>query len=90
MNSIIYTRAKPMAVAYMEYDENKHTVSSNMRLAAISNRPCNHYNVNETGEPRFDLRRQPSRLDPVATRPTAARSTVQKLLSVMRKLLGGG
>lgn len=81
---------KPMAVAYMEYDGNKHTVSPSMRLAAISNRPCNHYNINETGEPRFDLRRQPSRSDPVATRPTAARSTVQKLLSVMRKLLSGG
>lgn len=47
---------KPMTAAYLEYDGNKHTVSPSMRLAAIANRPCSHHNINETGEPRFDIR----------------------------------
>ncbi|MDO8773511.1 MAG: ThiF family adenylyltransferase [Burkholderiaceae bacterium] len=47
---------KPMTAAYLEYDGNKHTVSPSTRLAAIANRPCSHHNINETGEPRFDIR----------------------------------
>lgn len=62
---------KPMTAAYLEYDGNKHTVSPSMRLAAIANQPCRHYNVNETGEPRFDLRARRR-----STNPAAATSVV--------------
>ncbi len=50
---------KPMTAAYLEYDGNKHTVVPSMRLAAIADRPCSHYNAHETGEPRFDVRNPP-------------------------------
>lgn len=50
---------KPITSTYLEYDGNKHTVSPSMRLTAICNRSCTHYQPNETGEPRFDIRVPP-------------------------------
>lgn len=60
---------KPMAAAYLEYDGNKHTISPSMRLAAFGNRPCSHYNVDETGETRFDIRARPVPTKSAATTP---------------------
>ena len=57
---------KPMDAAYLEYDGNKHTVSPSMRLAAMANRPCNHYATHETGDPRFDIRQTPTPVAGVA------------------------
>jgi molybdopterin/thiamine biosynthesis adenylyltransferase len=57
---------KPMAAAYLEYDGNKHTVAPSMRLAALAGRSCSHHHVNETGEPRFDVRNPPAPMTPQA------------------------
>lgn len=70
---------KPMAVAYLEYDGNKHTVSPSMRLAAIGNRPCSHYNPNETGEPRFDIRTPPLQAKPPVVTSAVSTSAQQDL-----------
>lgn len=61
---------KPMNAAYLEYDGNKHTVSPSMRLTAIANRPCNHFATNETGDPRFDIRKPPMTATAVALEPS--------------------
>lgn len=72
---------RPMTAAYLEYDGNKHTIVPSMRLAAIANRPCSHYLAHETGEPRFDIRTPPVRVNPqagllVMTAPAWWRSVV--------------
>jgi hypothetical protein len=47
---------KPVETAYLEYDGNKHTVTTSRRLDVLHGRECEHHPKNETGEPGFDIR----------------------------------
>lgn len=80
---------KPMAGAYLEYDGNKHTVSPSMRLPASGNRPCGHYNANETGGPRFDIRNPPLPSKPPAATPAVAEPVALRWWRVVVDLFKG-
>ena len=77
---------KPMTAAYLEYDGNKHTVSPSMRLAAIGKHPCNHHNVNDTGEMRFDIRAQPGLPKPTIANTVAVDPLAPNWLRAMVEL----
>lgn len=39
---------------YLEYDGDRHTVSSSNRLLAVKGRPCVHYHSSDVGDPFFE------------------------------------
>ena len=46
----------PTDTAYLEFDGNRHQVSTSNRLNAIRCQPCKHYPDDQTGDPLFDIR----------------------------------
>lgn len=58
MQQLVPWMAGPTASAYLEYDGNRHQVSTSNRWKALAGRPCPHYASDQTGDPLFDIRRQ--------------------------------
>lgn len=46
----------PTKTAYLEFDGNRHQVTTSNRLKAVLGQPCRHYQDDQTGDPLFDIR----------------------------------
>ena len=47
----------PPSFVYLEYDGNRGTLSRSQRMKILEGQPCRHHPSDETGDPRFDVRR---------------------------------
>src|SRR3546814_9785272 len=48
--------SKPLESVCLEYDGNKHTVSTSAKMSVLRSRECTHYQANQVGDPFFDVR----------------------------------
>src|SRR3546814_12715225 len=48
--------SKPLESVCLEYDGNKHTVSTSAKMSVLRSRECPHYPANQVGDPFFDVR----------------------------------
>lgn len=47
----------PPSFVYLEYDGNKGTLSRSQRMKTLEGQSCRHHPSDETGDPRFDVRK---------------------------------
>lgn len=47
----------PPSFVYLEYDGNRGTLSRSQRMKTLKDQPCRHHPSDETGDPRFDVRK---------------------------------
>lgn len=47
---------KALESACLEYDGNKHTVTTSAKMSVLRDRPCPHYKAGQVGDPFFDIR----------------------------------
>src|SRR3546814_14092460 len=48
--------SKPLESVCLEYDGNKHTVSTSAKMSVLRSRECPHYPANKVDDPFFDVR----------------------------------